>query len=109
MIYAYGEVYLFIDGLMLQICKNENKVNITNLVKLVNNYNEIKDKKVIMDSSILFSIKKEISKLTYESFDLSSDSEIIDNFSNKEKEMNGVLVYKKILMYYLRIVIMKFF
>ena len=87
LIYAYGEVYLFIDGLMLQICKTETKVNITNLVRLVNKYNDIKNKKVFIDSSILFSIKKEISKLTYESFDLSSDSEIIDNFSNKEKDI----------------------
>ena len=87
LIYAYGEIYLFIDGLILSICRNDVKVNITVLVNLVNNYNDLKNKQNITYDSILFKIKNEVSNLVYEPFNLSNDRMIIDDFNKKQTDI----------------------
>ena len=77
---SIGEVYLFIDGEMILV--TDTIRDITNLNKLVNEYNETKDK------NLKEKIKNEISK----SIDLNI---FIDNFRNKEEKVVSIKKERK--------------
>lgn len=89
-IFSYGEVYLFIDGYCLEIGSQEEKIEITKLVELVNNYNTKKNRQNFLDNKIFAEIKNEIQKLNklpiVTTLEL-EEKEIIEAFRKKENKI----------------------
>lgn len=87
--YAYGEIYLFIDGKQLLVCSDDKKVDVTELVSQVNQYNIIKNRKEVIDNDLLSNIEEIINSLSKEEFDTKqNDTDIIDEFRNRQNDIN---------------------
>lgn len=85
-IYAYGEIYLFIDGEYLLITSANQKADVTELVTLVNEYNKIKNGVEFIDVKLTMYIKNAISQL--DKRELSEqvlETLVIKEFEQKEK------------------------
>ena len=85
-IYSYGEIYLFIDGESLKIENELETSEVTNLVILVNQYNEKKNRKNIINKGILERIKSLINSLNKIPITNNINEEeqnIIEDFNNK--------------------------
>lgn len=78
--YASGEIYLFIDGIDIKICKESEKVDISVLNDLVNLYNEKRT------SDIKLKILEEIKRLNKSNSD-NFEKSIISTFEIKEKKL----------------------
>lgn len=94
--YLYGKSYLFIDGEMILICDDNQKVDITRLIQLINKYNDEKERNII-NLNLKEQILKETQKLTptpivasFENFELDT----INFFQKKEETKNNNLTLK---------------
>lgn len=90
-VYAYGEIYLLIDGKQLLICPKDKKVNITELVDMINYYNTLKKNNVVIDNNLSSSIEQIISSLYFEDIN-TNESEIeniiVTKFRSRENIIN---------------------
>lgn len=97
---VFGETYLFIDELCLQITKESEKADVTKLVSLVNEYNKVKNNNTITNDMLLANIKSTIQSLTKREItpELKLEEEnTINNFTKKEvmkDEKNKIQVDK---------------
>lgn len=78
--YATGEIYLFIDGMDIELCKENEKIDITLLNELVNLYNENRTSK--LKSQIIEEINK-LKKITSNNF----EKDVINTFKIKEEKL----------------------
>lgn len=88
-IYAYGEIYLFIDGKCLQVEGAYEKADVTDLVALVNEYNKLKNRSVILDDDFYLKISSQVGLLVKESIDSKptfDERSITYEFRQKENE-----------------------
>lgn len=86
-VYSYGEMYLFIDGEILSIESEFQTSDVTELVALVNQYNQIKNKRNVFDNELLAIIKRIVQSLIRTSVEnvTSSEKNIAYEFVQKEK------------------------
>ena len=86
-IISMGEIYLFVDGLCLEITKEVEEADVTLLVELVNTYNKLKNKNAITSEILLGKIKNAIASLKKKEIkpELQLEEEsIVHLFSKKE-------------------------
>lgn len=86
-IYSYGEIYLFIDGEYLKLENEFEKTDVTELVALVNKYNELKNKSIVFNNELSSAIKDTAQALVQVpiEFDLvSEEKNVISEFFQRE-------------------------
>lgn len=86
-IYSYGEIYLFIDGECIKVENESEKKDVTELVRLVNEYNEVKNRKVISNNVLSSAIKNTIQTLSKSPIENNLElveENIINEFSQQE-------------------------
>lgn len=84
---AYGEIYLFADGQKYAVTAEEEMVDVTTLVTLVNRYNALKDRQEVFDETLLGTIKEELASLKKKPFSSEwskEEANIIAEFKQKE-------------------------
>lgn len=91
-VYSYGEIYLFVDGECIQIGGEFDKVDVTILVELVNEYNRLKKKTEVLDNVMLARIKAAVQSLVRTSIEEDFDKDeqnIFSEFVTKEQNVKS--------------------
>jgi len=86
-IYSYGEIYLFMDGEYFQIENEFEKSDVTKLITMVQNYNEIKNRKNVFNQDLSENIKSFIESMSKEQITDSlevQELDFIEAFSRSE-------------------------
>jgi hypothetical protein len=86
-IYSYGEIYLFMDGEYFQIENEFEKSEVTELITMIQNYNEIKNRENVVNRDLYENIKNFIQRMDKEQItdELGpQELEIIEKFVQKD-------------------------
>lgn len=88
-IYSYGEIYLFMDGECFKIEGENEKADVTQLVALVNQYNQLKQRKEVFDvglSSTIQEVLLSLVQIPIETELSSEEQRAICTFAKQDEE-----------------------
>lgn len=88
-LYSYGEIYLFIDGESIKLEGEFEKADVTELISVIEKYNDIKNGEMVIDKNLSSEIKQIIANLNRVPITEKLDSDekgFIDEYSKEELE-----------------------